>query len=355
MRRIALVSLCLMFVWPGAQAQVARSSDLVEAMRTPARQLLESVSGGPGGIERMAGFDRQASLSHPLDDAERQNWQYWPAQRIGLSLELMTAEQRLLAHDMLGALLSSAGYLKATTIMRLEQILLDSDLAGFPRAIGHYKVVIFGDPSEAEWAWRFEGHHVSLSVAVAGEDVTVTPSFFGSNPAEVRTGPLAGLRVHGHLEDLARQLVESLRGQQRAAAIVSERAPAEIFATQVNVARADWDDWLESVVAEGVRVGDLNEVQQHWVSRILDEVVNNYADEIARQYSAQIDIDSLSFAWMGATEEGAPHYFRLQGGDFLFEYDNVQNNANHVHSVWRSKVNDFGRDVLADHYLSATH
>jgi hypothetical protein len=215
--------------------------------------------------------------------------------------------------------------------------------------------VIFGNPSDAEWAWRFEGHHVSLSVAVAGEDVTVTPSFFGSNPAEVRTGPLAGLRVHGHLEDLARELVESLRGQQRAAAIVSERAPAEIFATQVNVARADWDDWLESVVAEGVRVDDLNEVQQHWVSRILDEVVNNYADEIARQYSAQIDIDSLSFAWMGATEEGAPHYFRLQGGDFLFEYDNVQNNANHVHSVWRSKVNDFGRDVLADHYLSSTH
>ncbi len=355
MRKFSVLGLCLLFSWPAAQAQVARSASLIEAMRTPARQLLESVAGGPGGIERMAGFDRQASLAYSLEDAQRQNWQYWPAERIGLSLELMTAGQRLLAHDMLAALLSSTGYLKATTIMRLEQILLDTDLAGFPRAVGHYKVVIFGDPSEAQWAWRFEGHHVSLSVAVAGEDVTVTPSFFGSNPAEVRTGPLAGLRVHGHLEDLARQLVESLSAQQRSAAIVSQRAPSEIFATQVNVPRESWDDWLEAVAPEGVRVSELNEVQQHWVSRILTEVVNNYSDEIARQYREQIDVDSLSFAWMGATEEGAPHYFRLQGGDFLFEYDNVQNDANHVHSVWRSKSNDFGRNVLADHYLSSAH
>ena len=355
MQRILVVISCAVLAGPPAMGQVASSADLVSAMRAPASRLLESVAGGPGGIERMAGFDRGASLSHPLEDAQRVNWQFWPAVRIGLSLELMTGEQRLWAHDMLAALLSSSGYLKATTIMQLEQILLDTDLGGFPRSVGHYKVVIFGDPGDAEWAWRFEGHHVSLSVSVAGADVTVTPSFFGSNPAEVRTGPLAGLRVHGRLEDLARQLVTSLRGQQRAAAVVSDQAPGEIFTAQINVPRERWNEWLTAVEPVGVQVSALNEMQQYWVRQILGEVVDNYTDEIAAQYREQIDVESLQFAWMGATEAGQPHYFRLQGGDFLFEYDNVQNNGNHVHSVWRSKANDFGRDVLADHYLSAAH
>ena len=354
MKRWALLfSLALTSV--GAQAQVADSASLVEKMSAPAAQLADSVAGGPGGIEVLAGYDRRASLLHELDDAERINWQFWPAVRIGLSVELMTGQQRLLVHDMLSALLSSSGYLKATTIMRLEQILLDTDLAGFPRAVGHYVLAIFGDPSEEEWAWRFEGHHVSLSVSIAGDDITVTPSFFGSNPAEVRTGPLAGLRVHGRVEDLARELVTSLQGRQRSAAIVADQAPAEIFTAQINVPAERWEAWLSAVEPIGVEVADLNEMQQFWVRQILAEAVNNYAEEIAMQYRDQIDFDSLSFAWMGSTTVGEPHYFRLQGGDFLYEYDNVQNNGNHVHSVWRSKANDFGRDVLADHYLSAAH
>ena len=272
MRRSMLWISCAVLAMPVADAQVASSQRLVEAMREPASLLLETVSGGPGGIEQMAGFDRQASLHFPLDDMERRNWQFWPAVRIGLSLELMTGEQRLLSHRMLSALLSSSGYLKATTIMQLEQILLDTDVGGFPRSVGHYKVVIFGDPGDAQWAWRFEGHHVSLSVSIADDEVTVTPSFFGSNPAEVRTGPLAGLRVHGQVENLARQLVESLRGEQRAAAIVADRAPGEIFTAQINKPMDQWDAWLTSVEPVGVSVAELNEVQQFWAGRILAEV-----------------------------------------------------------------------------------
>jgi hypothetical protein len=115
------------------------------------------------------------------------------------------------------------------------------------------------------------------------------------------------------------------------------------------------DDWISALQPDGVAVASLNEMQQYWVQMILAEIIDNYTDEIATQYREQVDIESLSFAWMGSTQRGDPHYFRLVGGDFLFEFDNVQNNGNHVHSVWRSKANDFGRDVLADHYLSATH
>jgi hypothetical protein len=338
-----------------ANAQVAEAPQLRAAMSATAAKLLQSVEGGPGPIERMAGFDRGASLEFALDDPQRQNWQYWPAQRIGLAVGLMTVEQRMFTHELLSDLLSSSGYLKATQIMQLEQILGDTDEAGFPRAVGHYTLSIFGDPGDSDWAWRFEGHHVSLSVTVGEGGITVTPSFFGSNPAEIRTGPLAGLRVHGGLEDMARELVESLSGPERRLAVVSERAPFEMLTSQVNLERDKWGAWLEALQPEGIGVRDLNEVQQHWVRRMLDEVVGNYREELAFRYLEQIDPLDLSFAWMGATERGQPHYFRLQGEDFVFEYDNVQNGGNHVHSVWRSKGHDFGAGALADHYSAVAH
>ena len=239
--------------------------------------------------------------------------------------------------------------------MQLERILLDANLDGLPRSVGHYTVSIFGDPSEADWAWRFEGHHVSLSVSIAGDDVTVTPSFFGADPAEIRTGPLTGVRIHGRLEELAFELVQSLNGRQRSRAIISDQAPRDIFSTLLMVPKAEWNDWLDTLQPEGLRVDTLNEMQQHWVHLIIAEAVNNYTDEIAVQYLDQIDIESLSFAWMGGTVEGEPHYFRLQDENFLFEFDNVQDDANHIHSVWRNKATDFGKNILADHYLSSAH
>jgi hypothetical protein len=238
--------------------------------------------------------------------------------------------------------------------MRLEEILDVLDEAGLPRSVDHYRLVVFGTPSvDAPWSWRFEGHHVSLNVAVTPEHVSVTPSFFGANPAEVVGGPLAGFRVHGVLEDLGRELLMSLSSEQRALAVVGERAPAEIYSGNINKDRSQWDAWRETLVPQGIAVAELNEVQQHWVRRMLDEIVGNYRPEVAAEYLASIDIDDLRFAWMGSPERRAPHYFRLQGTDFMFEYDNVQNDGNHVHSVWRSKSRDFGRDVLGDHYRTS--
>jgi hypothetical protein len=192
-------------------------------------------------------------------------------------------------------------------------------------------------------------------VSIADDEMTVTPSFFGANPAQVRSGPLAGLRVHGRLENLARELVQSLEGRQRDAAIVADAAPREIYSSLISIPRERRNEWLTALQPAGVPIADLNEMQQHWVDLILSEVIENYTDEIAGQYRSDIDMNELSFAWMGPTAEGEPHYFRIQGGDFMFEYDNAQRDGNHVHSVWRSKSNDFGRNVLADHYLSATH
>jgi hypothetical protein len=158
--------------------------------------------------------------------------------------------------------------------------------------------------------------------------------------------------VHGEIEDLARELVQSFDGGQRTAAVVAAQALSEIATANMNKPRTEWDAWKDSLEPVGIEVGGLNELQQFWVSRIVDEVVGNYDSALQQAYRAGLDEATLRFAWMGGTERGEPHYFRLQGPGFLYEYDNVQNGGNHVHAVWRSVDGDFGADLLARHYAA---
>jgi hypothetical protein len=337
-----------------AQAQEAERVVATQAMVDAASKLLATVSGGPGGTESILGFDKAKNLALSLDDEARQDWAYWPTERVGVPLDLMTGEQRRLTHELLTSLLSSRGYFKVVQIMQLEQILGMLDTAGLPRGVGHYEVVLFGKPSlDTPWSWRFEGHHVSLNVVVAPAGVSVTPSFFGSNPAEVRSGPLTGFRALGPEEDLARELVASLTPAQRAKAVVSAEAPRDIFTGNIGRERDQWEAWRATLQPQGVGVAELNEVQRHWVRRILDEVVGVYRPELSAEFLRGIDVESLRFAWMGATERGAPHYFRLQNESFVFEFDKVQDNGNHVHSVWRNKDEDFGMRLLPEHYRTS--
>ncbi len=339
-----------------ASPQDAARLEVTQEMVQAASALLATVANGPSGTETLLGIDRGKSIALSLDDQARQDWTYWPTERVGVPLDLMTGEQRLLTHRLLNSALSSNGYLKVTHIMQLEQILLQLDSVGLPRAVGHYKLVFFGKPSiDAPWAWRFEGHHVSLNVTVTPNGIATTPTFFGANPGEVRGGPLMGFRVLGAPEDLGRELVTSLDDAQRARAVIAAQAPSDIFTGNIRIRaeRAKWDAWKETLQPQGIAVKDLNEVQQHWVRRILEEVVASYRPELSSEYLRAIDVKSLSFAWAGATERGQPHYFRLQNGDFVFEYDNVQDNGNHVHSVWRNKDEDFGAELLAEHYRTS--
>ena len=339
-----------------AAAQDSARTDVTKQMVDAASALLATVAGGPGGTETLLGFDKGKNLALGLDDPARPDWTYWPTERAGVPLDLMTAEQRRLTHALLDSVLSTNGYFKVAHIMQLEQILGMLDAAGLPRGVGHYKVVIFGKPSvDAPWAWRFEGHHVSLNVTVAPDGIATTPTFFGANPAEVRSGPLTGFRVLGTPEDRGRDLVTSLAEAQRGKAILSPHAPTDIFTGNIRIRndRTRWDAWKETLQPQGIAVADLNEVQQHWVRRILEEVVASYRPELSAEYLRAIDVKSLSFAWAGAIERGQPHYFRLQNREFVFEYDNVQDNGNHVHSVWRNKAEDFGAELLPEHYRTS--
>ena len=305
-------------------------------------------------VEQMVGYSREALLRLPAEDESKRDWVYWPRFRVGLTLEFMTAEQRMLVHDFLQTSLSNVGYLKTVHVMQTEEILSLWEDVGLPRGNEKYWLVFFGAPSmDAPWAWRFEGHHVSLNVSVAPGSIRVTPTFFGADPAEVPQGPMAGFRPNAAVEDLGRSVILSMSGSQREVAILSDQPPLEIFATNLGRPRDDWEAWKQTLKPEGIAVADLRPEQRQMVQRLLDEVVGTYRPEISEAYLKTIDVDDLSFAWMGSVNRREPHYYRLQGADFVFEYDNVQDNANHVHTVWRSKSGDFGDDLLPNHYQSA--
>ena len=292
------------------------------------------------------------SAQFDFADAERMNWHFIPRARRGIAFKTMTPQQRELARALLQTGLSQRGYLKANTIIELELVL--RELGGNPsvRDPEQYFFSIFGTPSTtALWGWRFEGHHLSLNFTVGPQGIVATaPAFMGANPAEVRTGSRQGLRALAAEEDLARELVTSLSAAQRAAAIIATAAPSDI----VTGNRVD----VDPLTPAGIPVDRLDAAQAALLRRLIDEYLNRMAEDIAAQRRARLartDFDRVTFAWAGSSEPGRPHYYRIQGPTFLIEYDNTQNNANHIHSVWRDFDGDFGRDLIREHYQSADH
>jgi hypothetical protein len=285
-------------------------------------------------------------------DAERLNWHFIPRERLGLPLKEMSEPQRELARALLRAGVGQRGYVKANTIIELELVL--RELGGNPttRDPELYFFSIFGTPSATgPWGWRTEGHHLSVNFTVAGGTAVATaPAFFGANPAEVRTGSRQGLRALAAEEDLARELVTSLDAGQRATAIIATEAPRDIVTA--NAVEVD------PLSPAGIAVTALQPAQRSLLLRVVDEYLARMSDELAAARRAtleQTDFGRVTFAWAGSIERGQPHYYRIQGPTFLIEFDNTQNNANHVHSVWRDFDGDFGRDLLREHYRNAPH
>jgi acetyl esterase/lipase len=327
-----------------------------EEVHGDAGELVASLSGEPGVVEELSGFRRAEELLLRFREDARRDWSYWPRPRAGLALGRMTAAQRTRAQDLLAGILSARGYLTVAHVMRLERLLDRRDTAGFPRGAEHYTVAIFGRPgTTAPWGWRFEGHHVSLNVTVASGEVSVTPTFLGASPATVRGGPHAGFRPLRYQRDLARKLFLSLRPGQAEEALLADTAPGDVLTTQFRKDRGRWDEWRSRLEPDGTAVVGFDPGQRDLLERLLDQVVGLYRPEIAASYREEIDVDELSFGWMGSTDRGAPHYFRLQGPRFLFELDASQEDGDHVHAVWRDREADFGEDALRRHYREHRH
>ena len=298
--------------------------------------------------------EQKKKATYELTSEERKNWHFIPKERNGLPLTNMNGAQKSLAHALLASSLSTRGYVKAATIMSLELILqeMEGPSRRFPREPELYFVTVFGKPGETNtWGWRWEGHHFAANFTIAnGHEISGSPTFMGTNPAEIRTGPQKGLRVLAAEEDMARSLVKSLNDDLRKKAVFDTKAPADIITLAEKKVAA-----LKEV---GVAYSQLNAEQQRLVLDLIREYVNRVRPEIANKDLAKIaaaGMDKITFGWAGGLETGQPHYYRIQGPTFVLEYDNTQNNANHVHSAWRDFDGDFGDDILSKHYAQTPH
>jgi hypothetical protein len=172
-----------------------------------------------------------------------------------------------------------------------------------------------------------------------------TPQFLGSNPAEVRVGQRKGFRAMPKEQDLAFELLGKLSSDQLKMALVSERAPADIMT--LNERRASMLD------KKGLNYKDMSAQQQKLLLDLLrahTEVQSEGERERRLRTIQAEERDQLVFTWLGSATPGSGHYYRIQGENLLVEYDNTQNGANHIHTVWRNRKEDFGGDPLKEHY-----
>ncbi len=236
--------------------------------------------------------------------------------------------------------------------MSLEQVLHDMEKTGPTRDPELYYFSLFGKPQAKEpWGWRVEGHHVSLNFTIIdGKAIGGAPAFFGANPANVREGPRKGLRVLAEEEDMGRQLVKSLTDEQKQVAIINKDAPKEVITGNARKAQLEAVTGLAASQMTADQKGALAALVKLYAYRMRPELA---AEDLRRIEAA--GADKVHFSWAGGLEVGMPHYYRIQGPTFLVEYDDTQNEANHVHTVWRDLERDFGEDLLLKHYHEHPH
>jgi hypothetical protein len=307
------------------------------------------VAGAKGFLASLRG-EQRARASLPFDGDERRNWHYVPRSRKGIPLKDLDASQRRLAEDLMKTGLGQRGYTEAMGVLALEGVLREQE--GAYRDPGLYYVSVFGAPLPDEpWGWRVEGHHLSLNYTVVpGQGVATAPAFFGANPSEVREGPLKGLRPLAAEEDQARALLKALDPAQREQALFDGVAPREIVTAAGRKA--------SPLRPAGIPAQALREPQRKQLAELLDVYLSRMTPELALDRAHRLreaGFERVHFAWAGGFERGQPHYYRIQGPTFLVEYDNTQDQANHIHTVWRDFEGDFGEDLLARHYRETLH
>jgi hypothetical protein len=323
--------------WTYASYQYQKSS---RSMASAALNFLASLSP-----------EQRLKATFKFEDDQRMIWHFIPDSmfpRKGISFKELDPTQQKLANAFLSTGLSQRGYQKAATIMSLESILKELEQGKGPiRDSDLYFITLFGEPSETKtWGWKIEGHHLSLNyTVVGGQWIASAPSFMGSNPAEVKQGPRQGLRVLSREEDLGRELVKSLDKKQSEIAVINKEAPKDIITSNLRN--------VEPGNAQGLAVSKMTKQQAGLLMELVDEYAHNLPEDLSAPEIVKIrkaGVDKIRFAWAGGFERDVGHYYRIQGPTFLVEYDNTQNNANHVHSVWRGFEGDWGIDLLKLHY-----
>ncbi|HEV7827129.1 MAG TPA: DUF3500 domain-containing protein [Mycobacteriales bacterium] len=310
---------------------------LPDRMRSAATALLAELDDGQRAL---------AALSFADDDARR--WlEYRPRPRPGACLADMDRTARKAAHRLLASALSDHAYAQAMVVMALEEVLDRREHWYGGRHSDDYWVSVFGDPGGDEpWSWRLEGHHLSVTMTLDGDEVSPAPVFLGANPALVGYAGRPVSRPLAPEEDLARALLDAVGPGGRERAVVSDRAPDDIR----SATRPRAQEGIEPLGLAASRLGPT-------ARAVLDQLVALYLDrlpaELAAREAARVHAGELYFAWEGPTTPCTRHYYRVQGDDLLVEYDNTSDDGDHAHTVLRRPRSDFGADVLAAHRRDA--
>ena len=317
----------------------------VDEMTASARALLASLHDA-----------QKEKATFAFESEERSRHHFIPPEvfeRRGVAYAEMNAEQKVRALDLLRSGLSWNGYLTAQQIMEVEGILgilVEGEGRRFARDQDAYWVTVFGTPEAGgTWGWRWEGHHLSLHYTIVDGEITVsTPTFLGANPATVPSGPRRGLRAMKEQEDTARALLASLNEDQRAVAIFDDVAPTNVVTGAELVV-----DPLDPI---GVPGSALTGGQRDLLMAVIESYVGLMAHDVAALRRASVlagGLDDVRFAWAGPTERGEVAYYRVQGPEFLIEFDNTQEDPNHIHAAYRDFDGDLGRDLLREHLARA--
>lgn len=292
--------------------------------------------------------EQKAKAIYALDDPKKVDWHFFPSTmfvREGVPIKEMNSTQRTLVHSVLKSLLSKSGYEKTLEIMELENVLRSFGEDSVMRDSEKYFISFYGDPMTDDlWSMSFEGHHISLNFTISGDEVVASPRFFGANPAMIPKGPREGERTLAVEEDLGFELINSMDAQQLQKAIFREESFKDIVTLNLPE--------ISPMKPVGIRYSELNPEQQKMVIQLIDQYLSNMPSKIANARRKQVmaeDLSDLYFGWVGAKALGAAHYYRIQAKSFLIEFDNSQNNANHIHTVWRDFEGDFGRDLIREH------
>lgn len=316
--------------------------------------------------------DELKKTGYSFNDTLRKKWTNLPvglAPRPGIQYGSLSDKSRLAFHRVLTTLLSSQGYLKTTSIMALDDILntlyqqaydkgeIDQKMLNMMQnmkwAHGNYYIAIWGKPQDKDpWGMSFGGHHIALSLTAQGNNVSVSPYFIGTDPAEVKSAKYAGLRILSKEEDYGFMLINMLTDKQKAKAILTQAVPKDIITNPNSSQR------ITSYY--GIPAADFTEDQKAMLKLLIQEYIHNFEHATAHRLFEQMlktGIDNVYFAWVGSLQNNKPHYYIINAPDFLIEYDNVgfMQDGNHIHAILRQKGNDFGDDLLKQHYLQSKH
>ncbi|CAM3404613.1 DUF3500 domain-containing protein [Aquirufa ecclesiirivi] len=312
------------------------------------------------GVQKAMAFiqslsDAQKSRAlYSFDAVTRFNWHFLPptmVARHGTVVKDMDAHQKQLLYDFMQVYLSEKGFKKTRDIMDFEYYLKEIQPKNPSRIPENQFVAFYGDPSKDKvWGWKFGGHHLALNFTIVDNKLSYAPFFFGVYPAEAESGERKGTRLMKEEEDMALDLINSMSDKQKAKAIFSLSTFNEVVTTNsVHVG---------PLPDEGISVKEMNSQQKASLNQLIMHYLSAMPPKIAEmrlKHIANEDFNSVKFAWAGNTERKKAHYYRIQGKSFLVEFDNTQDNANHIHTVWRDFRGDFGTDLLKEHYMTAEH